>query len=79
MSQEAVTGELDFYFAGDLDWAIELLRNGKNINEHAKRFEPTLGKYRKVGHKDRLVVDCRGSLVKAVEPVTCRRLCDSTM
>ena len=36
-----VTGELDFYIAGNLHWAIELLRNGDKINEHAQRFDST--------------------------------------
>ena len=57
---KVVTGELDFYIAGDLDWAIELLREGDKINEHVRRFDPKNGKYRSVGHKDHLVVDCRG-------------------
>jgi hypothetical protein len=55
-----VTGELDFYIAGNLDWAIELLREGDKINKHVQHFDPENGKYRSVGHKDHLVVDCRG-------------------
>jgi hypothetical protein len=64
---KAVTGELDFFVFGDLDWAVELLRNGDKINEHVKHFDPTLGKYRLVGHTAHLVVDCRGPCTKSVK------------
>ena len=57
---KTVTGQLDFFIAGDLRWAIELLRNGDKINEHVQRFDPTNGKYRSVGHTAHLIVDCRG-------------------
>ncbi len=46
---EVITGELDFFIFGDLNWAIELLRNGDKINEHVERFDPEKGKYRLVG------------------------------
>ena len=66
---EFVTGELDFFIYGDdLNWAIELLRNGKKILEHVPRFDPPQnGKYRLVGHAAHLVVDCRGPCTGAVE------------
>ncbi|CAB9525246.1 expressed unknown protein [Seminavis robusta] len=57
---QTVTGELDFYIAGNLHWAVELLRNGDKINEHEKLFDPNNGKYRSVGHKAHIIVDCRG-------------------
>ena len=59
-SGKIVTGELDFYIGGNLHWAVELLRNGDKINEHVQRFDPNNGKYRSVGHKAHLIVDCRG-------------------
>jgi len=64
---KVVTGELDFYIAGDLHWAVELLRNGDKINEHILHFDPTNGKYRSVGQKAHLIVDCRGPCNKNVE------------
>jgi len=33
-------GYLDFYIDDDLNWAIELLREGRNIENHKKRFQP---------------------------------------
>eukprot|EP00529_Nitzschia_sp_RCC80_P012126 CAMPEP_0113462804 /NCGR_PEP_ID=MMETSP0014_2-20120614/12302_1 /TAXON_ID=2857 /ORGANISM="Nitzschia sp." /LENGTH=566 /DNA_ID=CAMNT_0000354721 /DNA_START=90 /DNA_END=1790 /DNA_ORIENTATION=+ /assembly_acc=CAM_ASM_000159 len=66
---ETVTGELDFFISGRLDWAIEVLRNGDKINEHVQRFDPVNGKYRSVGHKAHLVVDCRGPRTKSAETI----------
>ena len=63
----AVTGELDFYIAGDLNWAVELLRKGDKINEHVERFDSQNGKYRLVGHTAHLVIDCRGPRSRQVE------------
>ncbi|KAF8437406.1 hypothetical protein BGX38DRAFT_1211648, partial [Terfezia claveryi] len=31
-------GYLDFYVNGDLNWGIELLREGDRMKQHAKRF-----------------------------------------
>ena len=62
-----VTGELDFFISGQLGWAIEVLRNGDKINEHVQRFDPENGKYRAVGHKAYLVIDCRGPRTRSVE------------
>jgi hypothetical protein len=64
---KVLSGELDFYIREDRYWAIELLRKGDKINELVQRFDPTNGKYRGVGYKDYLVVDCRGALNKEVE------------
>lgn len=36
----ASDGYIDFYVDGDLQWAIELLREGKDMRDHEKRFEP---------------------------------------
>jgi len=55
-----VTGELDFYINGDLQWALELLRNGDRLQEHMRRFDFESGKYRQIELKAYLVVDCRG-------------------
>ena len=58
-SGEEISGELDFYINGRLQWCLELLRNGDKIGEHLARFKPQTGKYRNVEAKDYLVVDCR--------------------
>ncbi|KAL3904848.1 MAG: hypothetical protein SGILL_009910, partial [Bacillariaceae sp.] len=58
-SGEEISGELDFYINGSLQWCLELLRNGDKIGEHLARFKPQTGKYRNVEAKDYLVVDCR--------------------
>jgi hypothetical protein len=34
------SGFLDFYVNGELQWAIELLREGNKADDHANRFEP---------------------------------------
>lgn len=56
---EEISGELDFFINGQLQWCVELLRNGDKIGEHLARFEPRTGKYRNVQARDYLVVDCR--------------------
>ena len=58
--QNPVYGELDFYINGDLQWCLELLRNGDKIGDHLARFHPSIGKYREVVKMSYLVVDCRG-------------------
>jgi len=40
-------GELDFYVNGDLNWGIELLREGDRQSEHVRRFEKD-GEYHKI-------------------------------
>ena len=57
---ETKSGELDFYINSELKWALELLREGDSVGEHLSRFHPKSGKYRSVGAKAYLVVDCRG-------------------
>jgi hypothetical protein len=57
---DVVTGELDFYLNGDLQWCLELLRLGDKIGEHIARFDEYVGKYREVASKSYLVVDCQG-------------------
>jgi hypothetical protein len=37
-------GFIDFYVDGKLKWGIELLREGKQLNQHLERFEP-YGRY----------------------------------
>eukprot|EP00523_Entomoneis_sp_CCMP467_P012077 CAMPEP_0168717728 /NCGR_PEP_ID=MMETSP0724-20121128/149_1 /TAXON_ID=265536 /ORGANISM="Amphiprora sp., Strain CCMP467" /LENGTH=468 /DNA_ID=CAMNT_0008764213 /DNA_START=9 /DNA_END=1415 /DNA_ORIENTATION=+ len=59
-SGNIVTGELDFYINGALQWCLELLRQGDKIGEHLDRFDKANGKYREVASNDYLVVDCRG-------------------
>jgi len=41
------SGKLDFWVDNDLCWAIELLREGLAMKEHAARFE-TGGEYEKI-------------------------------
>ena len=55
-----VTGELDFYVNGDVQWCVEFDRKGDEIGQHLGRFCGENGKYRKVETKDYYVVDCRG-------------------
>uniref|UniRef100_A0A7S2U875 Uncharacterized protein n=1 Tax=Attheya septentrionalis TaxID=420275 RepID=A0A7S2U875_9STRA len=64
---KVLSGELDFFIGDDKRWAVELLRNGDKINEHVQRFDLNEGKYRCVGYKDYLVVDCRGPLTRQME------------
>ena len=59
-----VTGEVDFYINGELQWALELLRQGSMITKHILRFQ---GKYRHVAPKAFLVVDCRGPKTRSVQ------------
>ena len=66
------TGELDFYVSGELQWAIELLRNEQGINEPMKRFHKTKGRYRDVPQKAYLVVDCRPPKTRAVSAMADR-------
>lgn len=56
---EIVSGELDFYVDGHLQWCLELLRQGDKIGEHLSRFDKRIGKYREVEANQYLVVDCR--------------------
>lgn len=56
---DEISGELDFYINGSLQWCVELVRNGDKIDGHLDRFKPRTGKYRNVQAKDYLVVDCR--------------------
>ena len=58
-SGEEISGELDFYVDGHLQWCVELLRNGDKIGEHLARFHSHTGKYREVKARQYLVVDCR--------------------
>jgi hypothetical protein len=57
---EEISGELDFYINGQLQWCLELLRKGDKIGERLARFYPHEGKYREVASREFLVVDCRG-------------------
>lgn len=56
MHGKTVTGELDFYIRNGRKWALELLRDGKELREHLSRIP---GKYRNVEATSWLVVDCR--------------------
>ena len=56
---EEISGELDFYIDSQLQWCVELLRDGDKIGDHLARFDVHDRKYREVVAKDYLVVDCR--------------------
>ena len=58
-SGKLVSGELDFYINGDLQWCLEILRLGDKIGEHLSRFDYEEGKYREIETREYLVVDCR--------------------
>jgi len=59
-SGNLVSGELDFYINGDLQWCLEILRLGDKIGQHLSRFDYEEGKYREVQTREYLIVDCRG-------------------
>lgn len=60
-AQQIIGGEIDFFVNGDLRWGIELLVNGRGINEHLHRFEQVKGKYAALRSKEFYVVDFRRS------------------
>ncbi|KAF8430341.1 hypothetical protein EV426DRAFT_708519 [Tirmania nivea] len=51
-------GYLDFYVNGDLNWGIELLREGDRMKQHAKRFIED-GAYAVIPLKEWVVIDFR--------------------
>ena len=57
-SAQHIKGRIDFFINGDIRWGIELVRNGKGLDEHSNRFSSG-GKYRQLGAKDYCVVDIR--------------------
>ena len=65
LNGKTVKGELDFYVNSQLKWAVELLKEGKDIGEHLNRFRT--GAYREVETSEYLVVDFRGPLTRSVE------------
>jgi len=60
----ACGGQIDFYVDG-LDWAIELLRDGKDMAEHSRRFEPA-GRYEEIVRcaKSIAIIDIRSESKK---------------
>lgn len=40
-------GKINFY-VDKLDWAIELLREGEDMTEHAERYDSLTGEYKKI-------------------------------
>lgn len=52
---------IDFYVDGELQWMIEFLVEGRDLNEHVARFDLQRGRYRRIRRKDWLVVDFRSS------------------
>ncbi|KAF8454735.1 hypothetical protein BGX38DRAFT_1267665 [Terfezia claveryi] len=51
-------GYLDFYVNGDLNWGIELLREGDRMKQHAKRFIED-GAYAVIPLKEWVIIDFR--------------------
>jgi hypothetical protein len=49
---------IDFYINGGLRWGVELVRDGRDIGEHARRFG-TDGKYAQFAFNDWRVLDFR--------------------
>jgi len=73
LSGEVQTGELDFLIdGGEFQWAVELLVNGDKINEHVARFDASNGKYRKVGHSEYIIIDCKRARTRSVETMANR-------
>ena len=60
-------GYLDFYINYDLQYGIEILREGKKktILEHHNRFIPPLGRYSNMKFKEYVVLDIRSSPPKS--------------
>jgi hypothetical protein len=56
-------GEVDFWINSDLEWAVELLRQGSGKGEHIARFKAN-GVYRDLEPKHWRVVDFRPDGVK---------------
>jgi len=48
---------LDFYVNGNLQWGIEILCEGIDVNGHLKRFET--GSYSKIPFKQWIILDFR--------------------
>ncbi|CAG8595372.1 1188_t:CDS:1 [Paraglomus occultum] len=51
-------GFLDFYVDGDYGWGVELMREGKRLGDHAKRFEQG-GQYEVIPMNDWAILDFR--------------------
>jgi DNA polymerase III delta prime subunit len=49
--------ECDFVINGKLGWAIELLRDGNDIDEHVARMDPDSGSYRNIKPKRKAVIN----------------------
>jgi len=54
------TGYLDFYVNDNKQWAIELTREGKDLDEHIERFGEN-GEYYEIPNKDWAVLDFRAA------------------
>ena len=54
-------GFLDFYINGNIQWGIELLREGNTIKEHLDRFIKPNGKYSNMKFKEYLILDFKKS------------------
>ena len=57
--EEGSPGSVDFYADLELQWMMEFLVEGRNLQEHLDRFNPADGRYRHLRRTDWLVVDFR--------------------
>ena len=64
---EHAMGKLDFYVDGELQWMLEFLVEGRELEEHVARFNPERGRYRYIRRKDWLVVDFRSTAPRPTE------------
>nr|CAG8666230.1 10204_t:CDS:1 [Entrophospora candida] len=61
-------GRLDFYINTELNWAVELAAEGKDISGHVQRFQQE-NKYKNIPHSKKIVLDFRiGTNIKVVVP-----------
>ena len=62
-----VNSFLDFYVNGELQWGVELLREGQGLRKHTLRFEKD-GQYANIPLKAWAVVDFRHISKKVLDP-----------
>ncbi|CAG8699473.1 5737_t:CDS:2 [Rhizophagus irregularis] len=59
---------LDFYVNGELQWGVEILREGTDMSEHAARFGPN-GRYNTIPFNEIAVIDFRYITKKLINPL----------
>ena len=50
-------GYLDFYIDGEKQWAVELVKESDQMEEHSKRFDSNNGKYKNIPIKDYAILN----------------------